>query len=155
RVRLRRRLGRQRRLPDRLPELRHDPLLRAPRQAARTDRPQAARAAHAPPLRGRHERLWRQRAVLGPRLRHGAQAPPRTPGVRPLEVVRAPARLVALWRSVAAGGEGAVSRRPRGTCALPVALCGTQRAQVGAGAAFTTASSPPTARLEQRPTNST
>ena len=68
----RRRDGVHRRLPGGLSRLRHGPLRGAPPRAAHGGRPQAARAAHAPPLPGRRARLRRQRAVLGPRVRHRA-----------------------------------------------------------------------------------
>ena len=60
-----------RRLPRRLPRLRHAALRAAPPPpAAHGARASPARAAHAPPLRGRHARLRDQRAVVGHRLRH-------------------------------------------------------------------------------------
>ena len=59
----------------RLPRLRHGPLPRAPPHAAHARSGAAARAAHAPPLPGRRARLRRQRAVLGPRVRHRTTAP--------------------------------------------------------------------------------
>ena len=58
------------RLPLGLPDLRHDALPRASPQAAHAPGPPAARAAHAPPLPGRHEGLRRERPVLGLRLPH-------------------------------------------------------------------------------------
>ena len=60
----------------RLPGLRHDPLPPAPPHADDAGGPVAARAAHAPPLPGRHARLRDQRAVLGPRVRDHV-VPPR------------------------------------------------------------------------------
>ena len=62
--------------------------------------PPDARAAHAPPLPGPRSRLRRQRSVLGPRVRHraqaglarrrssGRQAPPPAGGDRPISSLR-------------------------------------------------------------------
>ena len=61
-------------LPRGLPDLRHDPLPRAPPHAAHPRGAAAARAAHAPPLPGRHPGLRRERPVVGSRLRHRAEA---------------------------------------------------------------------------------
>ncbi len=60
----------RRRLLRRLPGVRHDPLLPAPLPPARTARADAARAAHAPSLPGRHARLRDQRALLGRGVPH-------------------------------------------------------------------------------------
>src|SRR4051812_46657476 len=57
------------RVPRGLPRLRHDPLPPAPPQAEDADGQAAARAPHAPPLPGRHDRLRYQRPVLGLGLR--------------------------------------------------------------------------------------
>src|SRR5206468_12585768 len=65
------------RVPRGLPLLRLAALLRAPPPADVAGGQAPAGAAHAPPLPGRHHRLRRQRAVVGPRLRDGdAPAPP-------------------------------------------------------------------------------
>ena len=59
------RAGVRRGLLRRLPALRHDALPPAPPQAEDAVRQATARAAHAPPLPGRHARLRRQRARGG------------------------------------------------------------------------------------------
>ncbi|CAA9490330.1 MAG: Sphingolipid (R)-alpha-hydroxylase FAH1 (no EC), partial [uncultured Solirubrobacterales bacterium] len=68
--RVRRRHG----VPHRLPRLRHDALLPAPRAAALAARALAARAPHAPPLPGPRARLRHQCSVLGQGVRHAGAA---------------------------------------------------------------------------------
>ncbi|CAA9499988.1 MAG: hypothetical protein AVDCRST_MAG17-1314, partial [uncultured Solirubrobacterales bacterium] len=69
-----------------VPDLRRDPLPPASATPADAPGPGPARAAHAPPLPGRQPRLRRDRALLGPRVRHrtiaptrAARRPPRSP----------------------------------------------------------------------------
>ena len=78
----------RRRLPGRVPGLRHAALPRAPSPAQDGARQAAARAAHAAPLPEPRARLRRERAVLGPRVRDRAEEDPlarRTSGPRESE----------------------------------------------------------------------
>ncbi|CAA9492401.1 MAG: Sphingolipid (R)-alpha-hydroxylase FAH1 (no EC), partial [uncultured Solirubrobacterales bacterium] len=74
RARTAQRARRRHRVPHRLPGLRHDALLPAPRAAAHATRPLVARAAHATPLPGPRTRLRHQRALLGQGVRHAGAA---------------------------------------------------------------------------------